>query len=269
MSNQIEPTVLAAHRKMRPGISPNLGEDANWTNIVGARHAVNEWDRAWPGAFPSTEEKLKRSSLYVELLSEHPWITSSTWRDTVAWLKWNHTTDFLPNPARIIEVAKEMSRAEESKVRSDARLRELVEQPEPEALPTPAEYGNVLKMLRGEADAGSDRIPPPSGLRAAIANGSWDRGSAKGRARGVLRDNVFATLLADRIAALSPEEAVRKAAPSSARSAAGLDLANVSIPAPTTFEIDEELRRMDGQRLLKGPLDQALRYRLPLENDPR
>ena len=29
MSNQIEPTVLAAHRKMRPGISPNLGEDAN------------------------------------------------------------------------------------------------------------------------------------------------------------------------------------------------------------------------------------------------
>ena len=263
------PIVLAMHRRMRPGRSPESGDLSNWTNEKGARHAVGDWARAWPGAFANNEEKIKRVDLYVDLLDAHPWITASCWRDTVEWLKWNHSTDFLPNPARIIEVAKEMSRAEESKVRSEARLRELVEQPEPEALPTPAEYGNVLKMLRGEADAGLERIPPPSGLRAAIAIGSWDRGSAKARARGVLRDNVFATLLADRIAALSPEEAVRKGALSSARSAAGLDLANVSIPAPTTFEIDEELRRMDGQRLLKGPLDQALRCRLPLENDPR
>ena len=156
MSNQIEPTVLAEHRKMRPGISPALGEDANWTYMIGARHAVNEWDRAWPGAFPSTEEKLKRSSLYVDLFVAHPWITSSTWRDTVAWLKWNHTTDFLPNPARIIEVAKEMSRAEEAKKRSQARLRDIVDQPEPEEVTGPAEYGNVLRMLRGEGGNGVD-----------------------------------------------------------------------------------------------------------------
>ena len=263
------PIVLAMHRRMRPGRSPESGDLSNWTNEKGARHAVGDWARAWPGAFANNEEKIARVDLYVDLLAAHPWITASCWRDIVEWLKWNHTTDFLPNPARIIEVAKEMSRAEESKVRSEARLRDIVEQPEPEALPTPAEYGNVLKMLRGEADAGSERIPPPSGLRAAIANGSWDRGSAKGRARGVLRDNVYAALLADRIAALSPEKAVRKAALSSARSAAGLDLANVSIPAPTTFEIDEELRRMDGQRLLKGPLEMALRCRLPLEQDAR
>lgn len=158
MSNQIEPTVLAAHRKMRPGISPNLGEDANWTNGIGAKYAVNEWERAWPGAFPSPEEKSKRANLYVELLSEHPWITSSTWRDTVAWLKWNHTTDFLPNPARIIEVAREMSRAEEAKKRSQARLRDIVDQPEPEEVAGPVEYGNVLRMLRGEGGNGVEAV---------------------------------------------------------------------------------------------------------------
>ena len=78
------------------------------------------------------------------------------WRDTVAWLKWNHTTDFLPNPARIIAVAEEMSRAEEAKKRSQARLRDIVEQPEPELVTGPAEYGNVLRMLRGEGGNGVD-----------------------------------------------------------------------------------------------------------------
>ena len=152
------PIVLAMHRRMRPGRSPESGDLANWTNEKGARRAVSDWVRAWPGAFANNEEKIKRVDLYVDLLAAHTWITASCWRDTVEWLKWNHTTDFLPNPARIIEVAKEMSRAEESKVRSEARLRELVEEPEPEALPTPAEYGNVLKMLRGEGGKGVEGV---------------------------------------------------------------------------------------------------------------
>ena len=158
MSNQIEPAVLVAHRRMRPGISPVIGDDSNWTNGIGAKYAVNEWERAWPGAFPSPEDKAKRASLYIDLLSEHPWITSSTWRDTVAGLKWNHTTDFLPNPARIIEVAREMSRAEEAKKRSQARLRDIVEQPEPEEVAGPVEYGNVLRMLRGEGGNGVEGV---------------------------------------------------------------------------------------------------------------
>jgi len=71
---------------------------------------------------------------------------------------WNHTTDFLPNPVRIIEVAKEISRAEEAKKRSQARLRDIVDQPEPELVTEPAEFGNVLRMLRGEGGNGVDGV---------------------------------------------------------------------------------------------------------------
>ena len=84
------PIVLAMHRRMRPGRSPESGEQANWTNEKGARHAVSDWARAWPGAFANNEEKIKRVDLYVDLLAAHPWITASCWRDTVEWRKWNH-----------------------------------------------------------------------------------------------------------------------------------------------------------------------------------
>jgi len=268
MSNQIEPTVLAAHRKMRPGISPNLGEDANWTNGIGAKYAVNEWERAWPGAFPSPEDKAKRASLYIDLLSEHPWITSSTWRDTVAWLKWNHTTDFLPNPARIIEVAREMSRAEEAKKRSQARLRDIVDQPEPEEVAGPVEYGNVLRMLRGEGGNGVDETAP-TGLGLAKVNGSWDRGAANGRAKGRMRDDVFTVLLETRQSAVDPMAYNRKDALASAKWSAHVSLGEVRMAAPSTAQIDAELRLMDTEGKLRGLLANALACRLTHEEHTR
>ena len=268
MSNQIEPAVLAAHRKMRPGISPNLGEDANWTNGIGAKHAVNEWDRAWPGAFPTAEEKVKRANLYVELLSEHQWITSSTWRDTVAWLKWNHTTDFLPNPARIIEVAKEMSRAEEAKKRSLARLRDIVDQPEPEVVTGPGEYGKVLRMLRGEGGNGVNGSVP-TGLGLAKVNGSWDRGAAIGRAKGRMRDDAFAVLLDTRQSEVDPVATNRKEALASARWSAQVSLGKVRMAPPSTAQIDAELRLMDTEGKLKGLLAAALAQRLSNEEHGR
>ena len=268
MSNKIEPAVLVAHRRMRPGISAALGDDGNWTNGTGAKYAVNEWDRAWPAAFASPEDKAKRASLYIDLLSEHPWITSSTWRDTVGWLKWNHTTDFLPNPARIIEVAREMSRAEEAKKRSQARLRDIIDPPEPEPVTGPAEYGNVLRMLRGQGGSDLD-VPTPVGLRAAIANGTWDRGAALGRAKGRMRADALSALIETHQSLVDPMATNLKGALASARWSAHVTLGTVRFASPSTAQIDDELRRMDTEGTLRGPLTAALSSRLEHQEHTR
>ena len=262
------PIVLAMHRRMRPGRSPESGDLSNWTNEKGARHAVGDWARAWPGAFANNEEKIKRVDLYVDLLAAHPWITASCWRDTVEWLKWNHTTDFLPNPARIIEVAREMSRAEEAKKRSQARLRDIVDQPEPEEVAGPVEYGNVLRMLRGEGGNGVDESAP-TGLGLAKVNGSWDRGAANGRAKGRMRDDVFTVLLETRQSAVDPMANNRKEALASAKWSAHVSLGEVRMAAPSTAQIDAELRLMDTEGKLRGLLANALACRLTHEEHTR